>query len=318
MLSWIALCGKDWPVVKLPKTDITAASRERILAWLDSPEIGAGRLGDRLKFSLILLDHYEPGVDRILAERAELGDLSWLGGPALGPLEHWPRNSQGEPLAHIATILLGEAQALLESDDFMEPDWPEPEARLPESGYLEVFHHLGTYGNPEDDGTGGWLVRHIPFSEDGVPPLVEAPADVDVPQPVCQPVMLGAGFSLPRAVEFVEDDELFDAAERVEEESNALWTAWRKGQESVTGPVFPTSHMYGHSDSGDAYAHRILEEVRPLQESTDSYVLVLSVESWTHFQGWFGDAGNFEVWMRASDLCERRFDQAWCMIRTDH
>lgn len=83
--------------------------------------------------------------------------------------------------------------------------------------------------------------------------------------------------------------------------------AWRRGADSVVGPVIPTSHLYGHSDSGDAYAHEILAEVRPL-EPGDTYVLVLSVESWTHF----------EVWMRASDLAVLRFDLAWCMIRTDH
>lgn len=305
-------------MTKLPRTPVTAASRERIVAWLNSPQIEAGFLADDVKFSLLLLDQYEAGQDRILAERAELGELSWLGGPALGPIE-WPRNRHGEPLAHIATILLSEAQALIESPDFIEPDWPEPVPRLPETGYLEVFHHLGTFGNPEDDNTGGWLVRHVPFDEHTVPPLVDAPGDLGVPQEVCQPVLLAAGFSAPRAVDFVDAEEtVFDAVERVEEETNAAWTAWRRGAQQVTGPVFPVSHLYGHSDSGTECAHDILHEVRPLHDDSDSYVLVLSVESWTHFDGWFGDAGNFEVWMRASDLTERRFDQAWCMIRTDH
>lgn len=302
----------------LPRTPVTAASREQIVAWLKSPQIEAEFLADDVRFSLLLLDQYEAGKDRILAERAELGELSWLGGPALGPVE-WPRTRTGEPLAHIATILLGEAQALIDSPDFIEPDWPEPAPRLPESGYLEVFHHLGTYGNRDDDDADGWLVRHVPFTEDTVPPLVDAPDDLDVPRGVCQPVLLATGFTVPAAVEFVDADELtFDAAERVEEETNAAWTAWRRGLEKVPGPVFPVSHLYGHSGSGTGYAHDILHYVRPLRGATDSYVLVLSVESWTHFEGWFGDAGNFEVWMRASDLTARNFTQAWCMIRTDH
>lgn len=304
-------------MVKLPRTRVTATSRKRILQWLDSPEVDAAFLRDDLKFSLLLLDQYEAGVDRILAERAELGELSWLGGPALGPMEQWPRNADGEPLAHIATIQLSEAQALIESPDFTEPDWPEPTARLPETGYLEVFHHLGTYGNPEDKDTGGWLVRHVPLTGEQFPPLVDGPEDLEVPHPVCQPVLLGTGFSLPRAVEFIDDAAAFEAAERVEEEANATWMAWRQGADSVTGPVIPTSHLYGHSDSGDTYAHEILTAVRPL-EPGDTYVLILSVESWTHFEGWFADAGNFEVWMRVSDLKAQRFDQAWCMIRTDH
>lgn len=91
----------------------------------------------------------------------------------------------------------------------MEPDWPEAAARLPETGYLEVFHHLGTYGNPEDEGTGGWLVRHVPITGEHFPPLVDAPEDLEVPHPVCQAVLLGTGFSLPRAVKFVDDAVAF-------------------------------------------------------------------------------------------------------------
>lgn len=231
-------------------------------------------------------------------------------------MEQRPRNTDGEPLAHIATTQLDGAQALLESPDLTELDGPEPTAGLPETDYPEVFHHLGTYGNPEDEGTGGWLVRHVPLTGEEFPPLADGPEDLEVPHPVCQPVLLGTGFSLPRAVEFIEDSA-FEAAERVEDEMNATWMAWRQGTESIIGPIIPTSHLYGHSDSGDTYAHEILADVRPL-EPGDTYVLVLSVESWTHFNGRFGDAGTYEVWMRASDLKEQRFDRAWCMIRTDH
>ncbi len=301
----------------LPRTEIVTSSRSRIIDWLRSPEIDAAFLADDLKFSLVLLDQYDSGKERLLAEREELGELSWLGGPALGPLD-WPRNADGEPLAHIATILLDEAQALFESSDFSEADWPEPGARLPASGYLEVFHHLGTYGNPENDGTGGWCVRHVSVECGDFPPLVDAPDDLELPQEVCQPVLLGTGFSVPRAVDVVEaDSSTFAAAERVEEEVNGAWTAWRRGEEEVAGPVFPTSHLYGHSDSGSRYAHDVLRQVRPLRGQADEYLLVLSVESWTHLVGWFGDAGTFEVWMRSSDLAEARLDRAWCMIRTD-
>ncbi|ACZ23223.1 hypothetical protein Sked_33280 [Sanguibacter keddieii DSM 10542] len=304
-------------MTRLPRTPVTAASRARIIEWLGSPEIRAKFLADGLKFSLLLLDQYEAGVDRILAERAELGELSWLGGPALGPLD-WPRNQGGEPLAHIATILLTEAQALLESRDFVERDWPEPGARLPATGYLEVFHHLGTYGNPEDDGTGGWLVRHVPSDGVTFAPLVEGPDDLDLPHEVCQPVLLGTGFSVPRAIDMVHADKAaFEAAERVDEETDAAWTAWRRGVEKVGPPVFPASRLYGHSEAGTAYAVDVLQQVRPLKDESDSYVLLLSIESWTHFDGWFGDAGSFEVWMRASDLESQRFEDAWCMIRTD-
>lgn len=304
-------------MTKLPRTPVPSASREQITMWLQSPQINAGFLAEDLKFSLLLLDQYESGRERLLAEREDLGELSWLGGPALGPLE-WPRTDNGEPLAHIATILLTEAQQLIESQDFIEPDWPEASARLPESGYLEVFHHLETYGNPEDDGTGGWLVRHVPFDGEHFAPLIEPPADLDVPHAVCQPVLLGAGFSIPSSADYVDaSHDQFAAAERAEKEAHTAWTAWRRGVEKVEEPVFPVSRIYGHSNSGTEYAHDILQQVRPLTGDDDDYTLLLGIESWTFFNGWFGDAGDFEVWIRDSDLRAQNFDNAWCMIRTD-
>lgn len=86
--------------------------------------------------------------------------------------------------------------ALVESPDLTEADWPEAGARLPASGSLEIFHHVGTYGNVEDEATGGW---------------------------------------------------------------------WRRGQEKALGPVFPASHMFGHSDSGSRHAYAVLSRVRPLR-----------------------------------------------------
>lgn len=55
----------------------------------------------------------------------------------------------------------------------------------------------------------------------------------------------------------------------------------------------------------------------PLSVAGDEHSLVLDLESWTAQEGWFGDAGSLEVWMRDSDLQSRRFDHAWWLIRTD-
>ncbi|WBL18790.1 DUF1963 domain-containing protein [Citricoccus sp. NR2] len=305
---------------KLPKTNVPFDSRRNISRWLSSSQIEAAFLADDLMYSFGFIDQYLPGLDPILAQRAELGELSWFGGPAIEPLSEWPRTDQGEPLAHIATIFLPEVQAMIESDDLSEEDWPEPGARLPESGYLEVFHHLETYGNPEDDGTQGWLVRHVPWAvdADSFPALVSPPDDLDTPSEVCQAVWVHGGFSVPRAVDFTDDsDERFEAAERVESELYATWMFNRTLGKKVKEPLIPFSHLYGHSDSGTEYALDILQEVRPLRRDGDRHILLLSVESWTFFDGWFGDAGNFEVWIRESDLRDGSFDQSWCMIRTD-
>ena len=49
----------------------------------------------------------------------------------------------------------------------------------------------------------------------------------------------------------------------------------------------------------------------------DEYRLILDIESWPFLDGWFGDAGNLEVWMRQSDLDTKNFAAAWCLIRSD-
>ncbi|WP_309066693.1 DUF1963 domain-containing protein [Microbacterium sp.] len=74
------------------------------------------------------------------------------------------------------------------------------------------------------------------------------------------------------------------------------------------------SHLYGHSWKGAAGARDVLAEVLPLTPGGE-YVLLLDLESWTHLEGWFGDAGHLEVWIRRSDLAARDFGRAWCLMR---
>lgn len=304
---------------RLPRTEVPFTSRTSICDWLDSPRVKAGFLSPFLKYSVGFVDQYEPGVDAITTEREDGGELSWFGGPAIAPLHEWPRNRGGEPLAHVATLFLPEIEQMMGSEDDDESEWPESAARLPTSGYLEVFHHLQTFGNPEDDQSGGWLVRHVTVEEDGpFPELVEPPDDLDTPTEVCQAVWALGLFSVPRAADYVEHAATtFSLVENVQTELYAAWEFQRTAGGRVSAPVFPFTHLYGHSDSGSRYAHDVLRRVRPLSEDGDSYTLLLSVDGWTIFDEWFGDAGNFEVWMRESDLRDRRFDEAWCMIRTD-
>ena len=105
--------------------------------------------------------------------------------------------------------------------------------------------------------------------------------------------------------------------DRAEELDDALREAWTVQRGLDPAWPIPTSHVYGHGWTGDALAGgEILPEVLPLEEG-DEHRLVLDVESWTTLQGWFGDAGHLEVWMRQSDLERGAFDRAWCLIRTD-
>ena len=304
---------------KLPRTAVPHSLRPDIVEWLRSPQIDAGFLVPHLKYSVAFTDLFGPGVETIISERAEGGEHSWFGGPAIAPLDEWPRTVDGEPLAHIATLFLPSVDAAKDVEDSDLSIWPEPGARLPSTGYLEIFHHLQTYGNPEDADSRGWLVRHVPAGhDDPFPALIEPPADTDTPTEVCQAVWESGTFSVPRAGDFTgADDRTFSIVENVETELFAAWEFQRTAGAKVTAPVFPFTHLYGHSDAGTTYAHEILREVRPLVEDGDSYTLLLSIDGWNTFDEWFGDAGNFEVWMRESDLRDRRFDEAWCMIRTD-
>ena len=53
---------------KLPRTSVTAASREQIVEWLNSPKVDAGFLASELKYSQLLLDQYEPGKEALLTD----------------------------------------------------------------------------------------------------------------------------------------------------------------------------------------------------------------------------------------------------------
>ena len=108
----------------------------------------------------------------------------------------------------------------------------------------------------------------------------------------------------------------FEQHDELVEELAGSWQVQR-GLEPTPGWTIPFTHVYGHSSSGSAVPlDEVLPEALPL-EGEDEHRLVLEIESWTTLNGWFGDASSLEVWMRASDLAQRRFDHAWCMIRTD-
>ena len=108
-------------------------------------------------------------------------------------------------------------------------------------------------------------------------------------------------------------DGRFEAAQLVTTEFRRAWAFQRAGHRHGQ-PEVPVTHVYGHSQEGTDAALRDLRPALPLEDG-DEYRLVLDIEGWTTLDGWFGDAGALEVWMRASDLAERRFERAWCLIR---
>lgn len=238
------------------------------------------------------------------------------GGPAANLEGDWPRRPDGVPLAHIATFDLNDAENLL-SDESLR-DWADHTFNrgLPDCGLLQVFHDLETYGDePEDRLARGWLVQWADVGPEVRLDLIDGPDDLDLPSETCQALYAHPGISVPSSSDFLGRAD-FDEVEHIYSAWNQAWAVQRfdkpRGQEHV-----PFTHLYGHSHSGDDIAVLdILPKVLPLTAEGDRYRLIADIESWTALDGWFGDVGHLEVWMRDSDLVARAFDQAWCIIRT--
>lgn len=281
--------------------------------WLDSLPQDTSALRRDIAWSPVFSEQpCKPGraqLDRMW--RFDEGP-SWLGGPALLPLDEWPRRRDGKPLAHVASFNLHDLSSASAPED--KAAWPRHGEGLPTTGYLEVFHDLvDTYGwGAEDRDAGGWLVRWVP---EPVPKqLADPPADVDLPTDACQAGIFLPGWSSRPPLDFRSDRASYDAAQAVQEAVRRGWSAQRTGTAEEVPP--PVTHVYGYSQNASDPALGVLRDVLPLGEE-DEYRLLLDIESFTHLDGWFGDAASLEVWMRDSDLSARRFDQAWCITRTD-
>jgi hypothetical protein len=281
--------------------------------WLKAA--GAADLLAEAAYSPVLSEQSFDAGDAELRELFPEGAwISWLGGPAVAPLPEWPRRSDGTPLAHVAAIHLADLNGVVDAEG--KAAWPSTTRRegLPEHGVLEVFHDLESFGYESADGPSkAWLVRWVPDPGRG---LIDPPADLDLPSQVCQIVMAMPGFTLPAAADAVSGpQERFDKTEALELALQRGWLAQRTS--SKKGTPIPFSHVYGHGHRSRTTAvEEILPNVLPL-DAGDEYRLVLDLESWTVLEGWFGDVGNLEVWMRESDLNANAFDRAWCLIRTD-
>ncbi|MGY1605667.1 MULTISPECIES: YwqG family protein [unclassified Geodermatophilus] len=281
--------------------------------WLAGLPFDMSPLARDITWSPVFTEQgFRPGRAGLDREWRWGGWVSWLGGPALLPLDEWPRRPDGRPLAHVTSLSLHDAWAAAEEEG--KAAWPGHREGLPTEGYLEVFHDLvDTYGwEPGDRDAGGWLVRWVPQPQR--PGFAEPPADLDTPTDACQAGMLLPGWSSRPSGDFRADRGQNAAATLVAEEFQRAWAYQRTRSRSA--PPTPVTHVYGHSQNSTAPALRILREALPVQDG-DDHRLVLDIESWTHLSGWFGDAASLEVWMRDSDLAARRFDRAWCITRTD-
>ncbi|MFF0905036.1 UNVERIFIED_CONTAM: DUF1963 domain-containing protein [Kocuria sp. CPCC 205316] len=286
----------------------------QIQAWLQSGPPDAGQLLEAVAWSPVLTDQsFEPGDEELRELWTTGGWISWLGGPAAAPLDDWPRRADGTALAHVLTLDLSDLDGVVDAQG--KAVWPGLREGLPAEGILEVFYDLTSFGDQLEDAAGGaWLVRWVPHPDRTS--LVEPPADVEVPAPACQPVIALPGFTLPPAADAAGGPvTAFETADALEESLQRAWLAHRTG--SADGYPTPVSHIYGHSQHGEINARALLATLLPLTEPGDEHRLIVDLESWTALEGWFGDAGSLEVWMRATDLEARDFTRAWCLIRTD-
>lgn len=261
---------------------------------------------------LLTEQSFEPGDQELREVWPEGAQLCWFGVPAAAPLDRRPRNGDGEPLAHVVALDLAMVDGTAHRND--KATWPDLREGLPNTGVLEAFHDLRSFGfEAEDKSNGGWVVRWVPEPDRSV--LADAPTDLDTPTEVCQAVLTMRGYTMPGGHNFAGSGRrLFD---QVEKAGSHLQRTWMHQRQIGNAPdPLPYSHVYGHPDRNQAVAVEVLEQVLPLG-SEDRYRLIVDIEGRTFLAGWFGDAGNLEVWMRQSDLDAQRFSEAWCLIRTD-
>lgn len=279
--------------------------KHAVLDWLSKH--GCGGVSPRV-CTVFSESSFEPGPAG-LADYFESGaHVSWLAGPAISGID-WARNRSGDLLAHVATFCLSDAQL----DPTTKCSWGEDFA-LP-CGFLEIYHDLQTYGyDPADRFDDAWLVRYIPDTS-GLH-LVNENIRLDpVNGNECQQGLMMPGFTLPTFEDLPASEAFdFDKWESCFERLKAGWHLQRFGHD--THYQIPYTHLGGHSAHGKCAVSDLLHEVLPL-DNGDEHFLLASIESWTTLNGWFGDAGTLEVWIRGQDLAQKSFDDAWCLIRTD-
>jgi len=269
---------------------------------------------------------FDPGEEELREVWPTGAQVSWFGGAAVD-VGAWPHAGDGTPLTHVATIDLAGLDGAL--DRAGKATWPAEQLQegLPRMGILQVFHDRRTVGyDPRVRAQGAWavIVSHDPAYPTGGhspdptgkrPALIEPPEPGNTPSQLCQLALPFSSFALPSAPDLPAQKA--GDFERLQELTADLHLAWMAQRGLGGDEAIPTTHAYGYSSRGHhAATLDILPEVLPLTHG-DRYRLILEVEGRALLEGWFGDAGSLEVWMRQSDLDAGAFENAWCLIRTD-
>jgi uncharacterized protein YwqG len=318
----------DWlRFVLVPPVDEAVLDPDRLRAH---PEVGfsAERMPIRPALALPVLhlrDELEPPTS-YYQNQADYG-LAWFGGqPAsAGDEAVWPCDAAGRPLFHVVQVSFAAERDLNQGARRYDT------TGLPKRGLIQLFHDLETFGEPGDAATEPWHVRWLDLDAESIPDrLLALPdaLDTDRYQPAI-PINADVVPTIPSPLDFVGSDEeclryerLYELVEGTPNRRNASGS--RAGVRAVTPwdreyePVEPVSRMggFGYNESNPDVDDDLAKAL-PLDEG-DSRVLLFDInpEQFTD-RDWFHGGRHLQVWIRRSDLSAHRFDDVWCIIRTD-
>lgn len=257
--------------------------------WLTNPLVGLGDL------------QLDPAPGLAIVPGAFGEELTWFCGEPAAGLAQWPRRADGIPLAHLL-------QVELPDDDALSKRHPA----LPFGGVLQFFHDLETVGDESVDGrNGGWLVhhtRHLATRTLLRPTDLTDDAFRDRTQASAAPT-----WTFPCPLDLDLDDQAFERLEAAHQRVfETVTSAW--GVDELQEPPDAVPLMLGHSTQERTIAVHRLTAVLPLA-GNDDYVLLADIPGVGPLDGWVGDMGHLEFWIRNSDLVKRDFDRAWALLR---
>ena len=245
------------------------------------------------------------GADRSVSYE-DAFQCTWVGGVPLGPLESWPRRPDGVPLAHVAQFDC--RWALYYQGDLHES---AKDFELPDTGVLQVFHDLETYGDePTDRDLNAWQLRYVPTPAGRVAAPDDLEADAQRPQAIAAEYPWA---TLPNVFELdLTDDQ---TAAVLELEELLLEPMQRRSRDDPRG-LQPIPYLFGTSRHDHGAGLERLATVRP-EIASDQWRLLFTAPGAGPLAGWFHDEGSLELWIPHKALVDRDFAQAWALIRTD-
>ncbi|MEV6601536.1 DUF1963 domain-containing protein [Actinoplanes sp. NPDC051346] len=293
----VRLYARQWVTPYVPRPD----SAVDLARWMNHPlvDIASMDLRPRVALALVPDDGPDDSPDADLTESS----LTWLRGTPVAAADlAWPRRADDIALAHLV-------QAEIGNQPLLRDRYP----RFPDAGVLQFFHDLETSGHDLEDGkAGAWQIRLL---DEPAATLLRRPDDLgDDAFGERWPAEATPTWTFPSSSDLDIDgaaaDRLDIANERVRE---TLHTGWGISEKRGPIPTYPL--ILGHGAEPARDIADLLREVRPPRSAEDHHVLLLSVPGEGPFDGWLGDSGNLEFWIRDSDLRRNAVDEAWALLR---